>query len=104
MRLDSGVYQLQVTEKDAVMDLPYFGVRQISSGNYPSDSGIKANGPYRDYKIAKSKKPGVRNLSLLVSQDTESYAISIQLFAGGRASITVTSSHRQSISYNGDWE
>jgi len=104
VRIDSGVYQLKVAEDQVEIDLPYFGTRQISSGNYPTDSGIQAKGPYKDFKIRNSKKPNLRNLSLQISDTTESYNISIQLFAGGTASITVNSSHRQSISYNGTWE
>jgi len=104
IRLDSGVYTLKLEGEELEVDLPYFGTRQISSGKYPTDSGIQAKGPYKDFRIKSSKKSHQRNLSLQVSDATESYNISLQLFAGGTASITVNSSHRQSISYNGTWE
>lgn len=104
VNLDRGVYYVKLSGDLVDIDLPYFGTRQISGG-LPGSTGIQVKQTnYSDLEQNRSKKEDLRNLTVQVKDGGEFYSISMQLFAGGGASITVSSSHRQAISYSGIWE
>ncbi|MHA4806557.1 DUF4251 domain-containing protein [Flavitalea flava] len=92
-------YDLKVTKSSIICYLPYFG-RAYSAPIDPTQGGIQFTSKDFDYTVTARKKGGwdvqikpkdkrdVQQLSLSISQD-------------GYASLQVTSTNRQMISFNG---
>lgn len=101
--LDSGSYSIQVQNDSLVMNLPYFGTRQISGG-LPGNTGITVAQPLRNFKLLTAKKEGRHDLHMTASERGETYDMAVTLFAGGNARVVISSSQRQSIRYTGTWQ
>lgn len=79
--------------------LPYFGVRYMG-GDYGSrEGGIEYEGLIENLDIEETDKNIMLNFE--ADEDGENYSFQITLFPNGRATTSVTSSERQSISYRG---
>jgi len=88
--------------KDSVMiELPFYGERQMGGG-YNNSSGFSYAGLYDDYKMNYSSKKGFYTIKFNVKIKTESLNISIRLYDNLKSSMIINSSHRTSISYEGN--
>jgi hypothetical protein len=81
-------------------DMPYFG-RANSSAAYASSSegGLKFTGKPEEYTFSKKKKN--YQISTVVQESGDSYNITLIVQFSGSATLTIISSDRSPISYNG---
>ena len=91
---------LKINNANAEADLPYFGVAQVAS--YSGDGGIIFNNENVVYKIEFDDSKRKINISFKVDQKSESLSINLSVFKSGNASLQVSSSKRNSISYDGE--
>ncbi|APZ47308.1 hypothetical protein BW723_13890 [Polaribacter reichenbachii] len=83
-------------------ELPYYGVRQIGGG-YGSEVGLKFKGiPEKTSTIFNAKK-NQYSLKYMVKTKDENLNINMILFVNNKATLSVNSSHRSNINYNGTW-
>jgi hypothetical protein len=93
-------YDLRVTPDSVISFLPYFGQAYLDVPYNPTDGGIKFTSTKFEYKVDERKKGGweitinpkdVKNIQRLV----------IDISTDGYASLSVTSTNKDFISYNG---
>ena len=93
-------YDLRITPDSVISFLPYFGRAYFDIPYNPNDGGIKFTSTKFDYKVTEKKKGGweitinpkdVKDLSRMI----------LDISADGYASLAVTSTNRDFISYNG---
>ena len=103
VRGDGNFIELQ--DSIATSYLPFFGEQQMSTGNYGgTDSAIQFEGMLKDYSVERhSKKDGfvIEFTTKQKNHNTESFDVSIIVFLNKKADITVLSSHRNFIRYEG---
>ena len=96
---------IEVQDSIATSYLPFFGEQQMSTGSYGGrDSAIQFNGMVKDYSIERHKKNDGFVIAFTTKQNnhtTESYDVSIIVYLNKKADITVLSSHRNTIRYQG---
>ncbi|MEO1010973.1 MAG: DUF4251 domain-containing protein [Bacteroidota bacterium] len=82
--------------------LPYYGERQMGGGyNTNQGASIKFDGIPRDFKITKRKRKKGYTATFDISDNTESYKVTLSLFPNLRGNIIVNSSQRFVIRYSG---
>lgn len=81
--------------------LPYFGVRH-SGGVYGGDGGIEYKGTAEDLQITDTGNKGEKLIKFTGDQNSEDLRFIIRVFKNGKALTSVSSSQRQSISYQGE--
>lgn len=82
-------------------DLPYFGERQMGGG-YNRNTGIEFKGVPEDLEIFNKEDKNHYVISFNISEETENYRVSLRLYPNLNASIYVSSSQRNPISYRGN--
>jgi hypothetical protein len=80
--------------------LPYYGERQ-AGGGYGSNSAIQFKGLPRDLEILKDEKSQGYRMDFDIRDNGENYSVSVLLFPNLKSRITVNSSQRFWISYDG---
>ncbi len=81
--------------------LPYFGVRH-AGGGYGGDGGINYEGPAKELRINEEIGENRMKLYFRGKHEGEDLQFYITLYSNGNANISVNSSQRSSISYQGD--
>ncbi len=81
--------------------LPYYGERQ-SGGGYNSDAGIVFDGIPSDYKEEYDAQKNEMRITFTISEKSEGYRVTMNLFPNKKATVVVTSSQRFAIRYLGD--
>jgi len=103
VRGDGNFIELQ--DSIATCYLPFFGEQQMSTGNYGgTDSAIQFGGMLKDYRVERYKKKDGFVIEFTTNQKnhtTESFNVSIIVFLNRSAAITLLSSHRNFIRYQG---
>ncbi len=84
-----------------VMDLPYYGERQLAGDYDTSKNGIKFKGIPENYEVQKNEKKQSYEISFLIRNDRESSRVFVTLFPDHIANININSSHRTPIRYKG---
>lgn len=88
-------------EGDSVSaDLPYFGERQMGGG-YDSEVGIKFDGIAEDLKIEKDEARQRYDIRFLIRKKSEVYRVQLEIFPGLKGNMSILSSHRFSIRFEG---
>jgi len=88
-------------EGDSVSaDLPYFGERQMGGG-YDSETGIKFEGIPDDLKIEKDETKQRYDIRFQIKKKAEVYQVQLTLFPSLSATMSVTSSQRFAIRFDG---
>ncbi len=82
------------------MYLPYYGERRVGGG-YNSNSAVEAKNVMRNYEIKDHSKKNAKVITFDVSQQTETYNVTITTFSNKSSSIVVNSNQRASIRYKG---
>lgn len=98
IQLTSG-YQLAVSPEEIIGELPYFG-RAFSGGYRGSDGGIKFTSREFDYSV-KPKKKGGWVIIIMPSDVSQIVKIFLSVTGGGYATLQITSTDRDAISYSG---
>jgi len=93
---------LRIQGDSANVNLPYFGVRQMGGG-YGDRGGIIFDGPIEDVTIKQGKKENSMVMSFKGTQDgNEDLRFFVTVFPNNRTDISVNSSQRDGISYQGN--
>ncbi len=80
--------------------LPYYGERQIGGG-YNSNRRIEFNGVPANLKITKDPKNKGYRMQFSIKEDSETYQVNVRLFPNLTSRMSVTSTHRFVIRYDG---
>lgn len=91
---------LEMEGDEVSADLPYFGERQMGGG-FNSNTGIKFEGLPKDLEITKDEEKQRTMINFAITENMESYNVSITLTPKLSGSILITSSQRNSIWYEG---
>lgn len=97
--LSGSMYDVQVYPDSLAVYLPYYGRSYSASMNH-DDNGFKFSTKDFTYKSAKRRKGGW-DISIIPKDTKESPKLNLTVFTNGNATLNVSSSNRQSISYNG---
>ena len=92
---------LRIEEDTISAFLPYYGERQ-SGGGYNSDAGIVFDGVPSDYKEEYDAQKNEMRITFTISEKSEGYRVTMNLFPNKKATLVVTSSQRFAIRYLGD--
>ncbi|MFB9076633.1 DUF4251 domain-containing protein [Flavobacterium procerum] len=98
IQLDYNTYFLKFNTEKTICDLPFFG-RGFNVG-YGNEGGIKFEGKPEELKVNERKNGW--NLKAVVKGTNDVYNLTFSIFTNGRASLTVISNNRASISYDGE--
>ncbi len=85
------------------LHLPYFGVRH-SGGGYDREGGINYEGPLKNLEINENPEKNRIKLNFKAEQNSEDLSFIVVIFSGGKVNTSVTSSQRNTISYDGEIE
>lgn len=96
----SGGY-LRIVGDSVMADLPYFGERQMGGAYNPQKSGILFNGIPKEFSIEPNKKGDGKTIRFNISQNQEGYRVIAQVYPSNHTTITIASTHRTTIWYQG---
>lgn len=92
-------YSFEMRGDSAVSYLPYFG--RAYSVPYGGGDGMRFEKSVTDYSSSYNKK-GIAQIKFVTRTDEDTYRFNIQVFPNGSATINVTPTNRQSITYQGE--
>lgn len=97
-----GNYNYFKIEGDTISaDLPYYGERRMGGG-YTMDSGIKFKGIPEKYSLTKDDATQQYDVQFQVrGMGTETFMVALKLYPNWNSSITIYSSQRNAIRYQG---
>ena len=95
----TGLYTLTVTHDSLVCDLPYFGVAYVAPMN-PADNGLHFVSNHFDYNVMPAKH-GRNVVAITVNDRTVVRQMFLNVAKNGYATLQVTPTNRQAISYYG---
>lgn len=96
-------YDLRIRPDSVISFLPYFGQAYFDVPYNPAEGGIKFTSTKFDYKVTDRKRGGWEiTIKPRDAKYTESMVLNIS--ADGYASLSVTSTNRDFISFNGHLE
>jgi len=98
-QLNTSDYDLKVGKDTIVSYLPYFG-RAYSAPIDPTQGGIKFTSTKFDYQLKETKKGGWE-VTIKPADGGDARQLFMTIFSNGTASLQVTSTNRQPISFNG---
>ncbi len=91
---------LKISKDSVDVYLPYFGVLH-SAVNYGSGGGLKFNTLFKNYSVKYNDKKKRVRIKFESKNKSELFNMMLDVYGGGSASLSVSGSHRNSISYNG---
>ena len=94
---------LTIKNDSIKMDLPFFGEREIIS-NYGADNSLVFNGVPKKYKVDFNNQKNSYLIKCNLSNRNEVFQLSLILYASKKAHLTVNSSNRSTIRYDGFWK
>ena len=92
-------YDLAVSRDSLIAYLPYYG-RAYQAPLDPAQGGIKFTSVKFDYKTTKAKK-GSWDISMATKDQSDNNRLSLHIASNGRATLVVTGTFRQSITFTG---
>ena len=98
-QLTTSDYDVIITKDTVISWLPYFG-RAYSAPINPSEGGIKFTSTRFDYTEAKKDKKGW-SITIKPKDISDVNTLFLTVFINGTASLQVSNTNRQSISYRG---
>ncbi|MGZ3777019.1 MAG: DUF4251 domain-containing protein [Mucilaginibacter sp.] len=93
-------YDLRITPDSIVSFLPYFGEAYMDVPYNPTDGGIKFTSTKFDYKVGERKKGGWE-ITINPKDAKSIQRLVIDISSDGYASLSVTSTNKDFISFNG---
>lgn len=94
---------LKVNGDSISADLPYFGERQMGGG-YNSESGIVFNDIPSRYKEEYDTTKNEMRITFTISEMTESYRVTMNIFPTKKATLIINSAQRFPIRFLGELE
>ncbi len=92
---------LRLVDDMVKADLPYFGERQMSGPYNSQNTGIQFEGVPEDLQIEPNSKTKGYTMRFNINNGSESFQVIAQLFPSRSSSISITSSQRTQIRYDG---
>ncbi len=92
---------LKVAGDTVSANLPYFGERQMGGG-YNSSTGVEFGGVPKEYVVSKNAKKNYYSIRFSISEKSENYQVFLNLFPDLSGTITINSSQRNTITYQGN--
>ncbi len=92
---------IKVDNDKTIADMPYFGVAQTAVGIMNGDAGVKFDTSPRGYKVDFNDKKQRITIKFDADNKSENFNVTMHVYKSGNASVTITSSSRNSISYDG---
>lgn len=92
-------YSFEMRGDSAISYLPYFG--RAYSVPYGGGDGMRFEKSVTDYSCSFNKK-GTAQIKFVTRANEDTYRFNIQVFANGSATINVTPTNKQSITYQGE--
>ena len=87
---------------DSVMaDLPFFGERRMGGYYNQNKTGIRFEGIPKDLSFSPIKKGDGQTMRFTISEASEGFQVIAQLYPNGTARLTVSSTHRTNMWYQG---
>ncbi len=93
-------YSVEIRNDSVFSYLPYFGIAY--SVPYGGGKGLIFNEQVTDYKLTFDKK-GTANIRFKTRTEEDNFTYTISIYTSGTASIYVTPTNRQSISFGGEF-
>jgi len=88
---------------DSVMaDLPFFGERRMGGYYNQNKTGIIFEGIPKDLSFSPNKKGVGQTMRFTISEKSEGFQVIAQLYPNGTARLTVSSTHRTNMWYQGN--
>lgn len=97
----SGGY-LRIVGDSVMADLPYYGERRMGGGYNTRDVGVKFNGVPEEFSSEYITKSEGYTIKFNINNGTEVFQVVAQLFPNQNALLTIASSHRTNIWYQGN--
>lgn len=82
--------------------LPYYGTRQMGGQLGSNNIGIEFNGKPKKTQYSFNEKKNSHKYEFLINNNSESFDIQVLIFPSFKTEILINSTHRTSISYNGN--
>ncbi|MCM5663150.1 DUF4251 domain-containing protein [Galbibacter mesophilus] len=98
--IDDGAF-IQIKGDSAKADLPFFGERQMGGGYNTEGEGIKFNNKITDLEIEYLDKKKHHRITFSTNNSTETFDVTLMVFLNGKTSVSVNSSERDFITYDG---
>lgn len=95
---------LRVANDSVAAEMPYYGERQISGPYNTSNTGVEFKGIPKDFEIISNDRTSGYTIQFRISNGTEAFDVTAELFPDLSSTINVNSSHRTAIWYNGNVE
>lgn len=86
---------------DLQFELPYIGQRQVAQMG-GGNQGMKFEGTATDIKTGRNEKRNYYNMDFRTRNQSEALQCNLQVFSGMKAVLTINSSQRNSIIYEGE--
>lgn len=96
----TSIYDLRVTRDSLISFLPYYGQAYFDIPYNPTDGGIKFTSTKFDYAV-KEKKKGGWEITISPKDAKDIERLILYISHDGYASLSVTSTNKDFISYNG---
>ena len=98
--LSGSVNYMKFQGENVQMELPYFGASQVARMG-GVDQGFRFESTATDIRTQKNEKQNYYDLDFKVRNKSESLSCSLRLYSAQRAVLTINSSQRNSIRYEG---
>lgn len=97
---------LRIIKDSIAMDLPYFGQQQLANNNtYGStETGMIFKGFPEKFNQIFNKKKNRYMFKYSLNTESEYLKMTLYLYPNNIATLSVNSSHRTIINYNGNWK
>jgi len=97
--LTTSFNSLKINKAHAIADLPFFGFSQVSS--FKGDGGIKFDSENVDYKIEYIDNKHRITIKFKAKNKAETFDLFLTIYSDATATLNVSSSHRDFMSYRG---
>ncbi len=92
---------LKMDHKNAIVDMPYFGISQSPSVSFSGSGGIEFDSVIKDLKVDFNDKKQKVIIKFSAQNKTENFNVTLAVFRSGNANLNIISNSRNSISYDG---
>lgn len=93
---------LRMVADSVKADLPFFGERRMGGYYNQNNTGIKFEGIPNDLSFSSNRKDSGKTMRFNITEDSENYQVIAELYPNGNARLTVSSSQRTNIWYQGN--
>jgi hypothetical protein len=100
INLEGNANYFRMKGDSVAVQLPFWGERQVIQA-YGSAEGITYEGPVDDLEVVKNESQSRYDVNFTLRNESERLQCNLKIFKGNRALLTVNSTQRNSIRYEG---